>query len=114
MQTTVARLLTRFQGEGDGLILGALFKSGVGHFKPNSIYEIVYCSLSDEIKIKYRGPSCIAGEGETIFDSPIKHHWAEDVNSIISTGGEIFLTPGELLQVRKQEEAEYLKRMSGG
>lgn len=101
--TRVARLLTRLQGEGDGLILGALLKRDTQFFKPNSIYEVIFCPLTEELKIKYHGPSCIAGEGETYRDSPIGRVWAEDVSDILSEGKRIFLTPDELEVVQRNE-----------
>lgn len=94
--TRVARLLTRLQGEGDGLILGALLKRDKEFFKPNSIYEIIFCPLTEELKIKYHGPSCIASSGEPVKNSPIHKHWVEDVSDILSAGKRIFLTPDEL------------------
>lgn len=108
--TTVARLLTRFQGEGDGLILGTLLKSGQGYFKPNSIYEVVYCPLSEEIKIKYRGPSCIASTGQKYTDSPLNASWGAGVAGILRRAPEIFLTPDELTKVFAQREAEQRTR----
>jgi hypothetical protein len=104
-ETPVARLLTRLQGEGDGLMLGALLKSGQGYFKPNSIYEVIYCPLSEEIKIKYHGPSCIAGTGQTY-----RATWCTNVEDVLLRGQEIFLTPDELSAVFAQREAEWLAR----
>ena len=83
--------------------LGTLLKSGQGYFKPNSIYEVIYCPLSEEIKIKYHGPSCIAGEGQTYKDSPIHQTWLKDVSDILSAGKTIFLTPDELEAVTANE-----------
>lgn len=102
----IARILTRLQGEGDGLMIGALLKSGQDYFKPNSIYEIIYCPLSEELKIKYHGPSCIAGEGQTYKDSPLGKTWFEDISDVLIMGQHIFLTPDELSVVFAQQEAE--------
>jgi hypothetical protein len=101
--TPIARLLTRLQGEGDGLILGTLLNSGKPFFKPNSIYEVVFCPLTEEIKIKYHGPSCIAPGGEPVTNSPIHKHWVENVSDILSAGRRIFLTPDELEAITANE-----------
>lgn len=100
----VARILTRLQGEGDGLMLGALLQAGKEYFKPNSIYEVIYCPLSGELKIKYRGSSVIAGTGQKYTDSPIKATWCTGVEDVLLHGQQIFLTTDELTVVMAERE----------
>lgn len=62
---TVARLVTRLQGDGDGLILGTLLEPGV--LKPDTVYNLKKCSLTGNIILEEVGQS-IVGCGMTGYN----------------------------------------------
>jgi hypothetical protein len=96
---TVARILTRLQGEGDGLFVGALFKGGTEFFKPNTIYEIRECL--GELRIVEVGQAAGAGPNNCASgynrDNGTQFSWAEDIGNVLAKGGRIFLTREESL-----------------
>ncbi len=97
---TVARFVTRLQGKGDGLFIGAMMQEGT--FKPNTVYEIN--EIMGEFVIKEVGMAAGAGpdncasnmqnEGKTLF------HWGMEIGSIIAYHGKhVFLTLKELMSL---------------
>lgn len=97
MRTRIARFTTRLQGEGDGLIIGAVLKTGEHFFKPSSVYELVYNQFSESIELVYVGEATPAKEGETYKDSPIGQHWAFNIADILAEAGkELFISREEL------------------
>lgn len=99
---TVARLVTRLQGEGDGLILGAAF-TGQAFFEPNTVYEVIE-SLG-ALTIHKVGQSSVAGIGETVNDSPILQTWASDAGDVLSIAGKaLFLTREEAHRLNQSLE----------
>ena len=111
---TIARIVTRLQGENDGLFLGALMDKNQTVFKPNTIYEVVECY--GQILIREVGQAGGAGEnncasnmmaeGKTLF------HWAQDIGDIIRMhGAYLFLTLKEIIEQRKQRNAEYSEEL---
>jgi hypothetical protein len=94
---TIARLLTRFQGEGDGLFIGALFKAGEGVLKPNTIYEIK--DIMGVLTIVEAGRATGAGHencsGTKCNDNGIQFHWSTSIANVIDHGASIFLTEEE-------------------
>lgn len=96
---TLARLVTRMQGEGDGLFIGVTLKNH-NFFKPNTVYEIV--ERFGEIAIREVGQGVPAESGETVADSPVREHWANYIGDIIGTLGQtLFLTRDELKSIRE-------------
>ena len=97
---SVARLVTRLQGEDDGLILGALLDGGQGVLKPNTIYEIVQCSLTGNLVLCEVGKS-VVGTGEKPFrENIIGVDWAMNIEAILAYGKQrIFLTEEEILKL---------------
>lgn len=109
MFTTIARIITRLQGEGDGLMIGSLFNDDLAKslIKPNSIYELQYCALSGDINLKYKGESLVAAEGQTVRDSPISVHWAMEYPQVLARGGNVaFWTKEEYEHWKKSQETE--------
>jgi len=96
---TVARILTRLQGEGDGLFVGALFKGGTEFFKPNTIYEIRECL--GELRIVEVGQASGAGPDNCastrLHDNGTQFSWASEIGHVIAQGPTIFLTHEENL-----------------
>lgn len=95
MINTVARFVTRLQGEGDGLFIGSLLKSGQGVLKPNTVYEIrdvmgVLTIVEVGQGVGAGSDNCVSNmmsEGKTPF------HWACEIGHIIGCYGKImFLT----------------------
>lgn len=104
MMKTIARMVTRLQGEGDGLILAVAMK-GHDFFEPNTVYEIV--EVMDTVVIRKLGISAIAATGETYRDSPLRQHWAGDVGDIMShCGPYLYLTRDEVVKVNKQFDGD--------
>ena len=111
MITSVGRFVTRLQGEGDGLFVGSLFKSGKGLLKPNTVYEIrdVMGTLTI-VEIgqgQGAGPdNCISSsmaDGETLF------HWGQDIGYILAdAGAALFLTADEM----KERRAEFARQFA--
>ena len=101
---TIARILTRLQGEGDGLFIGALFKDGIGLLDPNSIYDIrevlgvLTIVKAGEAVGTNAGPSGIIRN----YDDGNLFHWASEISHVIAQGSEIFLTREELLAHRAE------------
>lgn len=62
---TIARLVTRLQGDGDGLILGTLLEPGV--LKPDTVYNLKKCLLTGNIFLEEVGES-IVGCGMTGYN----------------------------------------------
>ena len=67
---TIARLVTRLQGDNDGLILGTLIEPGV--LKPDTVYNLKRCSLTGNIILEEVGQS-IVGCGMTGYDWGFKY-----------------------------------------
>ena len=90
---TVARFVTRLQGEGDGLFIGVLMSQGV--FKPNTVYEIK--EILGELTIREVGMACGAGSdncvSNNLSDGKAMFHWACEIGHIIAMHGRhMFLT----------------------
>lgn len=86
---TVARILTRLQGEGDGLFLGALFKGGSAYFKPNTIYEIR--DVLGVLTIVEVGRATGAGSdncsSRTLDHKKTQFSWFSDISHVMCLGG---------------------------
>lgn len=99
---TIARIVTRLQGEGDGLMLGVAMKNH-NYFEPNMVYEIV--EVCDALIIKKVGISAIAATGETYRDSPLHQHWASDVADILTHCGRyLYLTREEVNEMNNKRK----------
>ncbi len=101
---TIGRIVTRLQGENDGLFIGVMMKDQ-SLFKPNTIYELV--DVMGTVMFKEVGQATGAGpdncatnnmsEGKTQF------HWAQDIGYIIGCYGQtMFLTADELNNLNSQ------------
>jgi len=113
MITPVARIVTRMQGGDDGLMIGTLFKTGVGFMKPNTIYEIR--SICDVLTIVEIGRATGAGEANCTHNmmsgTDAQFHWGQDIGNIIACHGQtMFLTEKEYAQIVAQRKAEYAAR----
>jgi hypothetical protein len=98
MKKTVARFVTRFQGENDGLFIGALTNGGKGVLKPNTIYEIQ--EILGQLVIVEIGMACGAGTDNCLgdkYNSPgVMFHWGSDIGDLIASyGGQMFLSAKE-------------------
>ena len=92
----IARIITRIQGDNDGLFIGSVNAEGLKLIKPNSIYELQTNPLSEDITLKYIGPAIVSTTGETCSDSPINLNWGLTIEQIVDWGGKnIFLTREE-------------------
>ncbi len=110
MITSVARFVTRLQGEGDGLFIGSLLASSKGFLKPNTVYEIrdVFGTLTI-VEVGQgvgAGPdNCVSNmmnEGKTPF------HWGSDIGHTIECFGKImFLTYEEYQDHCKKSWEKY-------
>ena len=106
---TVARFVTRLQGDGDGLFIGALMSQGV--FKPNTVYEIK--EILGELTIQEVGMACGAGPdncvSSSLGDGKTMFHWGCEIGHIIAMHGRhMFLTIEEykaLIQKLKEEQS---------
>lgn len=102
---TVARIVTRMQGEGDGLFLGALFKGGADYFKPNTIYEIK--EVLGALTIVEVGRATGAGPNNcssmNLDYSKVQFSWCSDISHVMCLGGSQFLTEEEYLDSIKKE-----------
>lgn len=97
MRKPVARVVTRLQGEGDGLIVGSLMQGGKGLLDPNTVYQLEECLLTGDIVLKKVGKSVVAESGETCADSPLGVHWAMNVSDILSIAGKYLMLSREEL-----------------
>lgn len=96
---TVARFVTRLQGKGDGLFIGALMNEGA--FKPNTVYEIV--DILGVHTIREVGMATGAGNDNCISNSVVHpdvvFHWGTEIGDILeSYGRTVFLTIDEWKQ----------------
>ena len=103
----VARFVTRLQGKGDGLFIGALM--GEGAFKPNTIYEIH--EVLGEHVIKEVGMACGAGPDNCVTDRMVDgeamFHWGFEIGYVLDMHGRnMFLTLAEYKDMLKQGEIE--------
>ena len=103
----VARFVTRLQGEGDGLFIGALMSQGV--FKPNTVYEIR--EILGELSIREVGMACGAGPNNcvsnNVVDGKAMFHWACEIGHIIAMHGRhMFLTLKEYADVLEKYKEE--------
>jgi len=108
---TVARFVTRMQGEDDGLFIGAVFHAGKDSFKPNTVYEIrdVFGALT----IVEVGQGVGAGSDNCISDMMSEgmnpFHWAQDIGNIIACHGKaMFLTMKEYISYVNEQRKKYL------
>ena len=93
---TIARLVTRLQGDNDGLILGTLIEPGV--LKPDTVYNLKRCSLTGNIILEEVGQS-IVGCGMTGYN------WAFEQNLLLKRlQPYIFLSKDEYIQAVKDPE----------
>ena len=99
----VARVLTRLEGENDGLFIGALMSPARGLLMSNSIYELRECQLSGNIVLKYIGPSAV-GSSLIPYNQqarPCGPLWIQGVESVLNYGPSIFLTEQELNNIHE-------------
>lgn len=107
---TVARILTRLQGEGDGnedgLFIGVLFKGGLDYFKPNTIYEIK--ETLGALTVVEVGRATGAGpnncSSRNLDYSKVQFHWSSDIGHVIGHGAGIFLTEKEHIALKKEQD----------
>ena len=95
MINAVARFVTRMQGEGDGLFIGSLFKSGKGALKPNTVYEIR--DIMGTLTIVEIGQGVGAGSDNCVSDmmseGKTPFHWGVSIENILGSHGKtMFLT----------------------
>jgi len=94
---TVARILTRLQGDGDGLFVGVLMGGELDYFKPNTIYEIK--DVLGALTIVEAGRATGAGpnncSSKNLDYSKTQFHWGSEIGHVIDHGKEIFLTEKE-------------------
>lgn len=96
----IARLVTRMQGPGDGLIIGAALE-GQSFFEPNTVYEIV--DVLGIPTIRKVGKSCGLDELEKTAGLVDKNlwfgkffSWAHSIGDILAAKrGKLFLTRDE-------------------
>lgn len=102
---TIARLVTRLQGEGDGLMIGATLNDH-NFFKPNTVYEIR--DIMGQHVIVEVGQGVMAQENETVADSPVRQHWGTEIGYLIgAVGGKMFLTRKEFAAHSKAIEEQH-------
>lgn len=110
MFNTVARFVTRMQGEGDGMFIGTLMQSGRAAFKPNTVYEIrdvmgVLTIVEVGQGVGAGSDNCVSNmmsEGKTPF------HWCCEIGYIIDCYGKImFLTYEEYKEHCRQSWEKY-------
>ena len=91
---TVARFATRLQEDSDGLFLGALFRGGREHFKPNTIYEIQ--DILGVLTIVEKGMACGAGvdncASKKPYDNGTTFSWLSNIESVLDNGNKFLLT----------------------
>ena len=110
---TAARFVTRLQGDGDGLFIGALMSQGV--FKPNTVYEIK--EVLGELTIQEVGMACGAGPdncvSSSLGDGKTMFHWGCEIGHIIAMhGSHMFLTLKEYADLRSRLEVEQREEQS--
>ena len=97
MDRPVARLVTRMQGEDDGLMIGVTLRQQ-GYFKPNTVYEIV--EVLGVLTLREVGKACGFEKG----DDPAQRHlafkkyfpWAEEIQNLLAVrGSRLFMTRAE-------------------
>jgi len=93
----VARLVTRDEGptraNNAGLILGSIV-ADQSFFEGGQVYEIR--EILGVITIHHVGPSCIAGTGKRVVDSPALTSWASSIEHVMGTAGRaLFMTDAE-------------------
>ena len=108
---TVARFVTRLQGEGDGMFIGAVFHAGKDSFKPNTVYEIR--EVLGALTIVEVGQGIGAGpdncSNQVMSDGKNPFHWAEDIGHIIACQGRLlFLTMQEYITYVDDQRKKYL------
>lgn len=105
---TVARIVTRLQGEDDGLFLGALFKGGRAFFKPNTVYEVkdVFGTLTIVEVGRASGAGPDNCSSERLDYSKVQFSWCSDVSHVMCLGGRQFLTEKEYLDSMTDKEDE--------
>ena len=105
---TVARILTRLQGEEDGLFIGALFKGGREYFKPNTIYNIV--DIMGTLAIVEAGRATGAGSDNCssmkLDYSKVQFTWCSDVSRVFDVGKSAFLTEDEWKETQEKYEID--------
>jgi hypothetical protein len=99
MNKSVARFITRMQGEGDGLFIGSVFQGGKELFKPNTVYEIRDVLGTLTIVEVGEGQGTNSGSGE-VYNSPgVLFHWGQEIGNILDSWHKyIFLTRDEYKQ----------------
>lgn len=106
----IARFVTRMLNENenkdekfDGLFIGSAITNPKEFFDPNTIYEIQYCSLADEMVIRKVGKSMISEDA--VDDSPLGVSWAMEYQSVMVQAGKCALvTEEEYRQVQDNEK----------
>jgi hypothetical protein len=106
----VARFITRFQGEGDGLFIGTLMKGAEGVFKPNTVYEIQ--EVFGELTISEVGQGIGAGPDNCVSNAMSEgknpFHWATPIGTVIEEHGSfIFLTHKEYSAYVEEQRKTY-------
>jgi hypothetical protein len=103
---TIARFITRLQGEGDGLFIGSLFHSGKDFLKPNTVYEIV--DVLGQLTIKEVGQGTGAGHDNCVSRNlghkDVQFSWASDIRHVLDIGKSFLLTVDEYRELNKQNE----------
>ena len=101
----IARIVTRMQGENDGLIIGAVLK-GHDYFKPSTVYQIV--EIMGELIVQEVGDATPAKDEETVADSVVSTSWSCEIGHVISMAGPyLFMSRDEAQKaISKQWESE--------
>lgn len=99
---SVARLVTRFQGQSDGLIIGALLKSGEGILKPNTVYEVYQIPYTGELILQEVGESIVGVSPHTVPESFGRLHWSCSIQDLLNS-------PSSPYMFLSKEEVEELK-----
>lgn len=107
---TVARFVTRMQGEGDGLFIGSLYKGAENAFKPNTVYEIR--EVMGEKQIVEVGQGIGAGPNNCVSDmmseGKTPFHWGQHIGDIIAWhGSTMFMTYEEYMEHCRQQWEKY-------
>lgn len=107
MIAPIARLVTRLLGEGDGLILGALLRTGQGLLKPNTVYELYQEPIGGMIVLREVGESCIGVSPQTVPESFGQLHWSLEVGQMMDSPNSKFMF------LSKAEVKEYCTLQDG-
>ena len=95
MKEFIGRVVTRLQGDEDGLIIGCSLDNK--SFKPNYVYSIEKCLVTGEITLKPVGESVIGGGKSGLS-------WAFEQQLLLRRlGNNFFLTEDEYLSHYKDE-----------